>query len=130
MRYIIAIAALFFISCTNQYKLFQTKLQDKNLFLESFGNLEESAPKNAIVVLSNGTFKGFGGCNDYNGVFTMNKDFIHFKLKDVGVKVCDDSLRESKYLKYLVKSTNIVIQGKKVMFRDSNDKNLLIFKRD
>jgi heat shock protein HslJ len=129
VRYIIALIAAIFIGCTSQYKLFQTKIKDQNLFLESFGNLEESAPKKALLVLSNGTFKGFAGCNDYNGTFTMNRDFIHFKLQDVGVKVCNDSFEERQFLKYLVKSTNIVIQGKKVYFRDPDDKNLLIFKK-
>jgi len=129
VRYLLILVATIYIGCSSQYKLFKTKLKDQNLYLESFGNLEESAPKKAFIILSNGIFKGFAGCNDYNGTFTMNRDFLHFKLQDVGVKVCNDSLKEGQFLKYLVKSTNIIIQGKKVYFRNQKDENLLIFKK-
>ena len=127
MRYLILLISFLFIACTSQYKLFQSKIEGQNLFLEHFGNLEKDTPKNAVIVLYNGTFRGFGGCNDYNGTFTMNKDFIHFKLSDIGTKVCSESYKESEYFQELVKTTNLVIKGKRVLFKNRYNKTLLIF---
>ena len=70
---------VFILGCTNQYKLFRDKIQDQNLFLEQFGDAEKVPPISAVIVLSKGEFKGFGGCNDYNGTYTMDKTIFTLK---------------------------------------------------
>ena len=118
---------LLLLGCTSQYRLFREKIKDQNLFLEYFGDLEQEPPQNAVIVLSNGTFRGYGGCNDYNGTFSINRDFIHFKLNDIGTEVCDEIYKEREYLTKLVNSTNIFIKGKKILFTDRDKKTLLIY---
>jgi len=129
MKYIMFGLLFFILGCTNQYKLFKCKIQDRKFFLESFANSSIQAPKNANITLGNGTFEGFGGCNKFNGTFTMDKDYIHFKIKDIETKVCNQLYKERNYIKLIVKSTNLIIKGKKVLFNNQYDTTLMTFMR-
>jgi len=128
MKYITLGTMVFLLGCTSQYSAIKKKVQDQNLFLEYFGDFKQASPKNAVIVLlSNNTFRGYGGCNDYNGTFSMNKDSIHFKINDIGTEVCDEIYKEREYLNRLVNSTNILIKGKKVLFTNKNKEALLVY---
>jgi heat shock protein HslJ len=129
MRYFISFLVIFVLGCTSQYKIFKDNLRGKNLFLERFGDIKKDPPRNALIVLYNGGFKGFGGCNDYSGVFTIKKRHVHFKIKYLGTQVCEESYREREYFKTLVKTTNLVIKNKRVYFMNDDDKILLVFKQ-
>ena len=129
MRYIAVFFIVLLTACTNQYKLFKNYIEDENLFLERFGATSKIVPKNAVIVLSNGSFKGFGGCNDYSGTYYIKKKFIHFKLNSIGEKVCKESYNEREYLETLVKTTNLLIEGKRVIFKDRDNRVLLVFRR-
>ena len=129
MRYVISFLVIFMLGCTSQYKIFKENLRGKNLFLERFGDIKKEAPKHAVLVLYNGGFKGFGGCNDYSGVFKVTKNHVHFKIKYLGTNVCQESYNEREYLKTLVKTTNMVIKDNRVYFMNNDDKILLVFKK-
>jgi len=129
MRYLTIAIAIILLGCTSQYKLFRDKIQDQNLFLEQFGDAEKVPPRSAVIVLSKGEFKGFGGCNDYNGTYTMDKNYIHFKINDIGTEVCDELYKEREYINQLVKTTNILIKGNRVLFTNKNKEPLLIYKK-
>ena len=60
----------------------------------------------------------------------MNKNFIHFKIDDIGTEVCDEIYKEREYINQLVKSSNILIKGKKILFTNRNGKTLLVYTKD
>ncbi len=77
-----------------------------------------------ILIKSDGSFKGFGGCNNYRGRYTINKDYIYFKLEDIDTEVCDNTYFEHLYYRKLVNTNQILIQGKKVYFHDKKSRLL------
>jgi len=129
MRYFLVMLSIFFIGCGSQYKLFKENLKDKSLFLERFGDIKNDPPKNAVIVLYNGGFKGFGGCNDYSGVLNVHKNYVQFKIVHLGTKVCEESYREREYLKTLVKTRYLVTKDDRVYFKDEDKNIILVFKK-
>jgi len=127
MKYILVATALFYFGCTTLNTLFNVKIENKNLSLTSFGNSTQEAPKNATLILSDGTFTGFGGCNNFNGEFDINKYYIHFTINNVGTKVCSQTYKEGEYFKKLVNTTHLVIMGNKLLFKDKYEQTLLTF---
>ena len=131
---IVTAVLLTIIACTpKQITIFKRHISDKTLTLVSIdkngidGNT--TVPNNVTLKISpDSTFKGFGGCNDYNGTYLLNRDYINFKISNIGEKVCDNIYEEGIYIKKLVKSKKIVVQGKKIYFEDIDDKRLLLFK--
>ena len=127
------IGLIFIIGCTpRQIKIFKKHISEHNLTLSKLDNNISNIDSINITITPNkefesGTFKGFAGCNDYNGTFTLNRDYINFALKDMGQRVCENLDIESKYIHKLVKSKKLVIKGKKIFFKDKNENWLLTF---
>ena len=127
---IIIATLLITIACSpKQITIFKKNIANRHLTLVSFDE-NVTVPKNVTIrISSKNTFKGFGGCNDYNGTYTLNRDYINFKIIKLGTKVCDSTYQEGIYIRKLVKSKKIVVQGKKIYFESKDDKKLLTFKK-
>lgn len=123
-------ALLITIACTpKQITIFKRHISNKTLTLVSMDE-NITIPNNVTLKISpDSTFKGFGGCNDYNGTYLLNRDYINFKISNIREKVCDNIYEEGIYIKKLVKSKKIVVQGKKIYFENIDDKRLLLFKK-
>ena len=117
------------VACTpKQITIFKKHISNKTLKLVAMDQ-NMTIPKNiTIKIAPDKTFKGFGGCNDYNGTYILNRDYINFKISNIKEKVCDNTYQEGVYIKNLVKSKQIVLKGKKIYFEDVNSKKLLLFK--
>ena len=129
---ILLITAILFltVACApKQITIFKRHISNKTLKLVAFDNNITTPNKVTIKILPNKTFKGFAGCNDYNGTYSLNRDYINFKIDKQGTKVCDNTYQEGIYIRSLVKSKKIIVQGKKIYFEDKNDKRLLLFKK-
>ena len=129
------IGLIFIIGCApKQLSIFKKHISEHNLTLSKLDDNISNIDKINIIITPNnefkgGTFKGFSGCNDYNGTFTLNRDYINFAIKDMGQRVCEKLEIESKYIHKLVESKKIVIQGKKIFFKDKNENWLMTFKK-
>ena len=126
MKYtIFLIATLLIVGCSSK----QDTLLRKHIFNQELHLLTMEAntrvPKGVtILIKSDGSFKGFGGCNNYRGRYTINKDYIYFKLEDIDTKVCDNTYFEHLYYGKLVNTNQIIIQGKKVYFHNKESRLL------
>lgn len=118
------------VACApKQITIFKRHISSKTLKLVAFDNNITVADNVVIKITPDKKFKGFAGCNDYNGTYSLNRDYINFKIDTQGTKVCDNTYQEGIYIRNLVKSKKIIVQGKKIYFEDKNDKRLLTFKK-
>jgi len=137
MKYkITAFIGLFtLIGCSpKQVTIFKKYISEHNLTLTKLDdNSSYLTGTNIIIVpkeeFKNGTFKGFDGCNDYNGTFTLNRDYINFYIKEIDHNPCTEVDTENLYLKKLAKSKKILIKGEKIFFQDKNENWLMSFKK-
>jgi len=133
---IVAIIGLFLLTACvpKQITIFKKYISKQNLVLSKLDKNSSNLDKINITITPNsefesGTFKGFAGCNDYNGTFTLNRDYINFYIKNMGTKVCKNLDTESKYIHKLAKSKKIIIKGDKIFFEDKYENWLMTFKK-
>ncbi len=133
--FLIIILLLIFYSCSKInyiYNLFHNKIENKKLILISIKdkNITKLTQNRAYIILNkNYTFKGFSACNDFNGTFILNKEFIHFKINNINSKVCKNIYIQHNFLENLVQTNKIIIKNKKLYyFVDLNNTTLLVFK--
>ena len=127
---IVSTILLITIACTpKQIRIFKRHISGKTLKLVSMDKNITISDKVTIKISPDSTFKGFGACNDYNGTYLLNRDYINFKISNLGTKVCDNTYQEGIYIRDLVKSKKIVVQGKKIYFEDINEKKILQFEK-
>ena len=129
MRYLYkTLLILVIVGCSRQIEIYKSKIINyKWTPISIEGN--KSVPRNAYIVLKESSFSGFGGCNDFNGTITLTKDFIIFKFKDIDTKVCEDIYLESKFIKAVSKTTNLVVKGKSLYFKNEDDNTLITLTR-
>ena len=126
MKYITFLIATFFIvGCSSK----QDALLRKYIFNQELHlvKMEEktTAPKGVTILIKrDGSFKGFGGCNNYRGRYSIDKDYIHFTIEDIDTEVCSNTYFEHRYFRKLVETNQILIQGKKVYFHDKESRLL------
>jgi len=122
------IAILLLTSCSKYINIFKNQIEGRKLTLIDMSGYTKSSSANITLTINKDTFYGNSGCNEYSGVFLINKNFVHFSLDNVGTKVCQNLEDEKQYLRKLVKTTSITIRKSKAYFKDRDGKNLLMFK--
>jgi len=126
----ILLTAFMIVGCgtTKQEPLFKKHIFNKELHLIKMDK-NITAPNGVVLKISDsGTLEGFGGCNKYIGRYTTDKKYIYFKIDDIDTKVCDNTYFEGAYIRKLVNSNKIYVDGKNIYFYDRYDNRLLEFK--
>lgn len=96
--------------------------------LKHIGNTEiANSPTQPFIKFDNGTFQGFGGCNQFNGGYTQEKDRIRVKQITTTKMFCEAIDTEQSFLSNLQRGTKLLIRTDKLLIADG-DKPLLLFK--
>ena len=134
LKIAILIGLIFFTACSpKQITIFKRYISNQKLKITKLDSSTKS--DNMYIILTpqdkftHGTFKGFAGCNNFKGTFTLNRDYINFFIQNIGQKVCDNLYRESIFIHKLAKTKQIYFENNRVIFEDKNSNWLMTFMR-
>lgn len=96
--------------------------------LVSFGKTKMAIPKKAKILLKDGEYAGYSGCNVMNGTYDIDLDKrrVKFHLGASTLMACPDLALETKFKKYLQAVDNYEIRSD-MMILKSSDTEILIF---
>jgi len=96
--------------------------------LKHIGNTEiANSPTQPFIKFDNGTFHGFGGCNQFNGGYSQEKDRIRVKQITATKMYCDAMDTEQRFLSNLQRGTRVQVLTDKLLVAEG-EKPLLLFK--
>jgi len=103
-------------------------IEAKAYKLVSFGKTRMAVPKKAKILLKDGEYAGYAGCNAMSGKYDINllKRTIKFHAGVSTLMACPDMKLETKFRKYLQAVDNYEIHGDR-MFLKSGDIEILNF---
>lgn len=97
-----------------------TNLNDKVI------NKNEEGLESFIVFSSDKTFKGFGGCNKYQGNYLIEKGKLTCEKIGATKMECENDNNEEEFLKTLGKVVSFKISKNQLMLKDKN-KTIAVF---
>ncbi|HRG59503.1 MAG TPA: META domain-containing protein [Bacteroidia bacterium] len=97
-----------------------TNLNDKVI------NKNDEGLESFIVFSSDNTFKGFGGCNKYQGNYLIEKGKLTCDKIGATKMECENNNNEEEFLKTLGKVVSFKISKNQLMLKDKN-KTIAVF---
>jgi heat shock protein HslJ len=111
-----------------QSEIVEPPLEGTIWMLKHIGNKEiAKSPTQPFIKFENGTFQGFGGCNQFNGSYTVEKNRLRVKQITATEMFCEAIDTEELYLSSLQRATRYQILTDQMLMADG-EKPLLLFK--
>jgi len=102
----------------------KANIEEKGYYLISFGRSKVEVPKSAKIILVNGEYAGFSGCNSMRGKYDIDGNKVKFYIAVSTRKTCPDIDLENVFKKLLLKVDNYEVDGKNMILKSENQEVL------